>query len=58
MVFISDAVLGWMSKHGETVRAASAGFLFRNISLATRILAILAVASLFNKAPDFVYRAF
>ena len=58
MVFVSDAVLGWLSRQGDAVRAASGGFLFRNLSLATRILTILAVGSLFNKAPEFVYRAF
>ena len=58
MVSVSDTVLGWLSRRGDTMRAASGGFLFRNLSLASRILAILAVASLFNKAPEFVYRAF
>ncbi len=58
LVFISDGVIEWFSRRGEMLRGASTGFLFRNLSLATRILAILAVASLFNKAPEFVYRAF
>ncbi len=57
-VFVSDAVGGWLFRHGAAIRAASDGFLLRNLSLATRILAILAIASLFNKAPEFVYRAF
>ena len=58
VVFVSDTVLAWVVVRGDWLRAASTGFLFRNVSLATRILAILAVASLFNKAPEFVYRAF
>ena len=53
-----DAISAWLAVHSGRWAAFSAGFVMRNLSLGTRILAILAIASLFNKAPEFVYKAF
>ena len=55
---VLDRVSAWLAARGGALRSFSAGFVVRNLSLAGRILAVLAVASLFNKAPDFVYKAF
>jgi hypothetical protein len=48
----------WLAVRGGMLRRLAAGLVWRNLGLAGRILAVLAVASLFNKAPDFVYKAF
>ena len=53
-----DTAVAGIAARGPGVRAAAGGLVFRNMGLATRMLAIFAVASLFNKAPEFVYRAF
>ena len=52
--FLSDAIVARL----PNARAFTAGLVFRNMSLAVKILAVLVVSSLFNKAPEFVYRAF
>ena len=56
--FVLDAALALMAARGESGRALASGLVFRNMALATRLLAVFAIASLFNKAPEFVYRAF
>jgi alginate O-acetyltransferase complex protein AlgI len=53
-----DAVIAGTAARGPGIRAAADGIILRNMGLATRMLAIFAIASLFNKAPEFVYRAF
>ncbi|MGI4940043.1 MAG: MBOAT family O-acyltransferase [Janthinobacterium lividum] len=53
-----DAAIAGTAARGPGIRAAADGVVFRNMGLATRLLAIFAIASLFNKAPEFVYRAF
>jgi alginate O-acetyltransferase complex protein AlgI len=53
-----DAVIAALAARGPAIQAAAGGLVVRNMGLATRLLAIFAIASLFNKAPEFVYRAF
>jgi len=53
-----DAVIAALAARGPAIQAAAGGIVVRNMGLATRLLAIFAIASLFNKAPEFVYRAF
>jgi alginate O-acetyltransferase complex protein AlgI len=53
-----DAVIAVLAARGPAIQAAVGGIVFRNMGLATRLIAIFAIASLFNKAPEFVYRAF
>jgi alginate O-acetyltransferase complex protein AlgI len=55
---ILDSVSAWISARGGGLRALSASFVYKNLSLAIRILAVLAIASLFSAPPDFVYKAF
>ncbi len=55
---VLDRVSVWLAARAGMVRELSAGLVMRNLALAGRILAVLAIASLFNKAPDFVYKAF
>ncbi len=57
-VFVIDAAGAWIGARRGRWQELSTGFLSRNVNLAARILAVLAVNSLFNKAPDFVYKAF
>lgn len=53
-----DAVIAVLTARGPAIQKAAGGIVFRNMGLATRLIAIFAIASLFNKAPEFVYRAF
>ncbi len=53
-----DTVIARMAARGPGIQAVADGLVFRNMGLATRLLAVFAIASLFNKAPEFVYRAF
>jgi D-alanyl-lipoteichoic acid acyltransferase DltB (MBOAT superfamily) len=55
---VLDIAIAGIASRGPGIRAASDGVIMRNMGLATRLLAIFAIASLFNKAPEFVYRAF
>ena len=55
---ILDSVSAWFSARGGGLRAVSESLVYKNMSLAIRILAMLAIASLFNAPPDFVYKAF
>ena len=41
-----------------TLSAIQAGEITRNLYLAGKMMAIIAVATLLHKAPDFVYKAF
>jgi alginate O-acetyltransferase complex protein AlgI len=52
--FCVDAVAARLSVGG----VLASGLIYRNLLLAMRILAVLVISSLFNKAPEFVYRAF
>ena len=51
---IADRIAAFLPAAG----AAATGLFARNMSLALRILAVFAISSLFNKAPEFVYKAF
>src|SRR3984957_20069633 len=42
----------------DSLRAIRDGVLVRNLGLAGKMMAVLAVATLFHKSPDFVYKAF
>ena len=53
-----DTVVAGIAVRGAGIQAIANGLVFRNMGLATRLLAVFAIASLFNKAPEFVYRAF
>ena len=53
-----DTVVAGIAARGAGIQAIANGLVFRNMGLATRLLAVFAIASLFNKAPEFVYRAF
>ncbi len=55
---ILDFISARASAGGAGLRAVSETFLYKNMSLAIRILAMLAIASLFNAPADFVYKAF
>ncbi|WGJ14859.1 MBOAT family O-acyltransferase [Methylocapsa sp. D3K7] len=55
---ILDSVAAWFSTRGGGLRAVSESLVYKNMSLAIQILAMLAIASLFNAPPDFVYKAF
>jgi hypothetical protein len=41
-----------------SLSALGSGEIVRNLTLASKMMAILAVATLLHKAPDFVYKAF
>jgi len=56
--FAVDTVRALVARRKYSLRALSTGLFTRNFTLALRILAIMAINSLFNKAPDFVYKAF
>jgi alginate O-acetyltransferase complex protein AlgI len=56
--FTLDRVSAWIAAHNHHAQVLSTGLIYRNMMLAGRVLLVLAVASLFNKAPEFVYRAF
>lgn len=56
--FVWDAAAAWIAAHDDGLRGIASGFFWRNLSLAFRILAVMSITSLFNKAPDFVYKAF
>jgi alginate O-acetyltransferase complex protein AlgI len=58
VTLIFDVGAGWPALLGTRLRALSDGFMLRNLALAGKILAVLAIASLFNKSPEFVYKAF
>ncbi len=58
LAWVFDSAIGRMTGIAARLHNFSSGLLVRNFSLAGRILAVLAIASLFNKAPDFVYKAF
>lgn len=53
-----DTASAWIAARARGAQALANGLVLRNMMLASRILAVFAVASLFNKAPEFVYRAF
>jgi len=53
-----DKVSAWIAARSQGAQALANGLITRNMMLAARVLAVFAVASLFNKAPEFVYRAF
>ena len=55
---ILDSVVAWFSSRGDGLRAVSEGLVYKNMSLAIRILAMLVIASIFNAPADFVYKAF
>ena len=50
--------VAWFSSRGDGLRAVSEGLVYKNMSLAIRILAMLVIASIFNAPADFVYKAF
>lgn len=56
--FILDSIVSLASFLLRWWRSAATGLVWQNFTLALRILVILAVTSLANKAPDFVYKAF
>ncbi len=43
---------------GVSITAVGEGLVARNVVLAGKIMSVIAIASLFHKAPDFVYKAF
>ena len=51
--FISERIAAPIS-----LSAIRDGIIVRNLTLAGKMMAIVAVTSLFHKAPDFVYKAF
>jgi len=55
---VLDRASAWLAARTRGAQALADGLIYRNMMLASRILAVFAVASLFNKAPEFVYRAF
>jgi alginate O-acetyltransferase complex protein AlgI len=55
---IFDAGWDWVRARVGSLPVLPGILIYRNIGLAARILAVLAITSLFNKAPDFVYKAF
>ncbi len=55
---IFDASWGWVRARANSLPMLPGTLIYRNIGLAVRILAVLGITSLFNKAPDFVYKAF
>jgi alginate O-acetyltransferase complex protein AlgI len=58
VTLVADAISTGLSTRSTALHTLSGGFVLRNLSLAGKVLAILAIASLFNKSPDFVYKAF
>lgn len=55
---IFDAGWGWVRTRADSLPALSGTLIYQNVGLALRILAVLMITSLFNKAPEFVYKAF
>lgn len=53
-----DKASAWIAKHTQGAQTLADGLIYRNMMLASRIFLVFVVASLFNKAPEFVYRAF
>jgi hypothetical protein len=43
---------------GVLLAAVQNGVVVRNLALAGKVMGVVAVATLFHKAPDFVYKAF
>jgi alginate O-acetyltransferase complex protein AlgI len=58
VTLVLDSVSAWIAGRDGALRAVSASLVYKNLSLAGRILAVLAIASLFSAPPDFVYKAF
>ncbi len=58
MSFALDTSRTWIKPVHHRLRIGSESFVSRNLFLGSEILAIAAVASLFNKAPEFIYKAF
>jgi hypothetical protein len=53
-----DAGWGWVRARAGNAPVLGGALIYRNIGLAARILAVLMITSLFNRAPEFVYKAF
>jgi alginate O-acetyltransferase complex protein AlgI len=57
IAFVLNSVSAWIAGRDDALRAVSTSLVYKNLSLASRILAVLAIASLFSAPPDFVYKA-
>ena len=55
---IFDAGWGWVRTRAGSLPVLPGALIYRNIGLAVCILAVLMITSLFNNAPEFVYKAF
>ncbi len=55
---VFDVSWGWIRARAESLPMLAGTLIYRNIGLAGRILVVLGISSLFNRAPDFVYKAF
>jgi len=53
-----DTLTSWFGRHEAKLRTVAEGFVYRNLSLAARILAVVAIGTLFNEPPEFVYKVF
>jgi alginate O-acetyltransferase complex protein AlgI len=53
-----DAGWAWVRARAGSVPVLGGALIYRNTGLAVRILAVLMITSLFNRAPEFVYKAF
>ena len=55
---VFDAGWGWVRGRAASLPTLPGTLIYRNMGLAMRILAVLMITSLFDKAPEFVYKAF